>query len=1651
MAKSLWNIGTGDAPIIQGQAGKPFLHQQGGDIQFAQGVQQKPGTGSQSNTDPQMQTKYSDTVVSNKCLCSYKWYRYFAIYAHMPQNIKSLPFYQTDPASFQDETVQKPGYAWQLKTGYIYQGCKPKQGSLGVWQDMPFPYRSEGHDPNISTPSPSCIKRTNTGFPTVKKMLVTSYKCCNGQAGCGKLTDAGQGSQADPLLDTQRFYCQGWFNVSFDQEGKVQNRLSLQAYNTRCGKGHHAQKVQYTSCTTAKVRVFRQVFSSWLTDPSQEQCADCYSKLNTNLLNIRPPICVNWALYRWNISGAQGCKVMTPPDLIVNYEGLPPTVVGKGGGCAPFEWHDTQPIYICQDQTTPGSLGGAIYQWIPSDNCSQPANPPYNAPANKCKNHCQYPGTDLQWDAPLTDGSKRDSTQAPCNLPDPPPYQYLQETLTAPVTWQKFDVYRVRLHDMSEAQAIEKGLDPCKNWYTPQKWDGDTTKTRWTKHLTAKNDYQLINYIQTPIQQSDVAQPDQSGNPQEVKKYKYLYQVVAAGQQVDVDFTATSGKQDVEAISDGNKQCDYYFQVYFAGPKQDCSQQQSVKSFVCAKWRPLGKMSQQQQGKLGLVKNMWQTATKQNTFGLAQSYPQIICVYTVSFQKPAWCGQHPKVPQYHKTACVLPIPPACQSAAQEGVQNDPNQGADTSPFQYDPVESALQKGQWEFREVSMSCQQYLQQHPQQGQPGKCIICYGLVDIFSVGNKQFVAGQDGFIMQNPDTAVPQPDQGEGEEAKPICYAEYAVAIQEYWGASKQQIRDKLAQIVDDLPELEDPCESLTAQQKVIPPQLHFKYRAECYQGSKYIPVCAQIQPSATELTQAFWQQVEWKKLSPIELDATAVELAKHVQGFRTACEQPQYGQAVPVDQQTGIYRPVTCKPIHYVTFLVQCKDQPQPKPNPKLCPVGTKIEWPAACCVKFWALQLTPQTSKLEMQTCEGWQQVSIGLDKEDTSYVSNVNSLMSSVGYRTSLQLKTGQDGPVFGDPVEGEIVVSPKSCKPIYYIATTDICQELQEGQQAQDIRPECPSDSQVVWPYYCCGNLVYMQFDSCTKTVEWDKIEQQDWKPLQLFGPRDQWTQETWLKAQDVFNNRLGWRTSIKDEKLGQAVEAKDGSPAPTKCQPIYYVTMSNANCAGGPAATPGGSTTIAWPAGCTIKFRYFKWQSPNKNVTDKNCKWAQLSLPQRDDLPEVKTQLARGLGWRTSIDVFYANQGAQFGAPVHATAPDFIVPYNCDPIYYIQAYDSCDEEASAEPQCPITTVSWPAQCCAGFKYIQVDPISNGIPQECTWKDIAGSAALQPEQKKALLQCLGWRTSIDTGAKFGKAVPVGSSGVQPQSCKDPIYYIQSYDACVDPKEQLTCPNTRILWPLQCRIKFFYFAVSAQKDQSTTTTPATCSWSQLTITDPAKVSEAMSKTGWRTSNEFPGFGQAVHSGVAPQNVCTLYYITYVDTAQVPLGQQTTARPTCPASTTITWQPSCWADVQCQDGLAAGKRIEYTVSGTATLKIPDSGIDATCELRKDGYEYAYLQPNNAYASIPFTFYNLPDEIGALDGDIRMEIYCEGAYCICADGKGWAGGIIAGIIAVGSCSFENMELVGSLSFSGRDTSSSVGWGDNVQISVVASVQFKFVEG
>ena len=60
MAKQLWNIGTKDSPVIQGQDGLPYYHAPGGYVKYG-----------------------SNSLVNNNCLCSRKKYLYYVNYIHL--------------------------------------------------------------------------------------------------------------------------------------------------------------------------------------------------------------------------------------------------------------------------------------------------------------------------------------------------------------------------------------------------------------------------------------------------------------------------------------------------------------------------------------------------------------------------------------------------------------------------------------------------------------------------------------------------------------------------------------------------------------------------------------------------------------------------------------------------------------------------------------------------------------------------------------------------------------------------------------------------------------------------------------------------------------------------------------------------------------------------------------------------------------------------------------------------------------------------------------------------------------------------------------------------------------------------------------------------------------------------------------------------------------------------------------------------------------------------------------------------------------------------------------------------------------------------------------------------------------------------------
>lgn len=220
-SKYFWNIGTEANPIIQGQAGKPFYHAPGGCIQLP----------------------YMEYPIKNDCLCQYPYMQYFWVYAKLVHK-DSIQFLDLDAMLHNRQVkarrlsdsiwpvsiVSDSGWQWQLvkwsdSSYYRYAGCHSSTTSptqltgqwIGLFSSGIFasPYTKKvtagsytwnTTQPNLSYPSPSqayyrygyncnapwCVPyqyiryRRNTGPYTLMCMLVSNYRCCNGQLGCGQ-------------------------------------------------------------------------------------------------------------------------------------------------------------------------------------------------------------------------------------------------------------------------------------------------------------------------------------------------------------------------------------------------------------------------------------------------------------------------------------------------------------------------------------------------------------------------------------------------------------------------------------------------------------------------------------------------------------------------------------------------------------------------------------------------------------------------------------------------------------------------------------------------------------------------------------------------------------------------------------------------------------------------------------------------------------------------------------------------------------------------------------------------------------------------------------------------------------------------------------------------------------------------------------------------------------------------------------------------------------------------------------------------------------------------------------------------------------------------------------------------------------------------
>lgn len=191
-----WQVEEG---VIQGQAGKPFYHTPGKPLVWPQDIEELD---SDSLITVQM-------IKDNKCLCEFKSQHYFRCCAVLSTQKQDIPFLQTDEETNRLSVVVSPGHQWKfwnfltqsIHEGgqptpseiYQYLGCCQKMPDVGKWKPIKSVYLGtlrcgdspiKGQVVNITAPSVYYTKQSQiTGV--VMQMIVSNYKCCNGEDGCG--------------------------------------------------------------------------------------------------------------------------------------------------------------------------------------------------------------------------------------------------------------------------------------------------------------------------------------------------------------------------------------------------------------------------------------------------------------------------------------------------------------------------------------------------------------------------------------------------------------------------------------------------------------------------------------------------------------------------------------------------------------------------------------------------------------------------------------------------------------------------------------------------------------------------------------------------------------------------------------------------------------------------------------------------------------------------------------------------------------------------------------------------------------------------------------------------------------------------------------------------------------------------------------------------------------------------------------------------------------------------------------------------------------------------------------------------------------------------------------------------------------------------
>lgn len=486
MARSLWNIGTHEDPIIQGQDGLPFYHEKGGWIKY----------GSDSST----------SYVNNNCLCHCRNYLYYVNYIHLDTQNRRIFKHPETPGNYILTSNSISGYVFNKAKLYCIPTYLPKGTfQTGISQIPDLPY-SDRRVYNQTAPCPQYYKK-NAPFraATTIRRYINTY----GSSDCGTpvSSDSLSSSLSTGLWRWAEFYV-----------NQLNTPLQITAdliYGTEGATNKFPPKeyVQLLDCNTARVRAVQLS----LDDPFDYSNSSMKQRaIQLAQDQIEQHECTYWQLYRINISCCSSQQHWSDWQRIYAAD-TPDYIWGKGDGWGFQFWHDAEQQFSIQQ----GSWV-SIYQWVGGR--TQELNPPVPISETPCDKICS------QYYKYASDSSQSSTNQyiecsqssscsscpqpKPCNIMKQFPYFYKKADVKFPL----FTIWRM-YPDSPEDQWVPIDTD-LNDWQLLPQWDG-----QWTK--VYKDSNSNITAIDILVDKSD-------GYPGDQIEYDRMHQLW--DQQDEEDF-----------------------------------------------------------------------------------------------------------------------------------------------------------------------------------------------------------------------------------------------------------------------------------------------------------------------------------------------------------------------------------------------------------------------------------------------------------------------------------------------------------------------------------------------------------------------------------------------------------------------------------------------------------------------------------------------------------------------------------------------------------------------------------------------------------------------------------------------------------------------------------------------------------------------------------------------------------------------------------------------------------------------------------------------------------------------------------------------------------------------------------------------------------